>query len=150
MAAALALGAEGVWCGSVWLTTSESECSPLMRQKLIDATTDDTVKTKFFTGKPARYLRSAWVDEWEGESAPEILPNPLHTVAIGRYLERIDKAAASGRFVAVDGPGRLVSKPVGQIVGSLNHERSSRQVVMDMIEECADAVSRLQRILEIE
>lgn len=150
MAAALALGARGVWCGSVWLTTIESECSPLMRQKLIDARTDDTVKTRTFTGKPARYLRSAWVDEWDRSDAPDLLPNPLHTVAIGKYLDRIDTAAASGRFGQQDGPGRLVSKPVGQIVGSLNHQTSSRQVVLNMMEECVAAIDRVQQILELE
>jgi NAD(P)H-dependent flavin oxidoreductase YrpB (nitropropane dioxygenase family) len=150
MAAALALGARGVWCVSVWLTTVESECSPLMRQKLIDAGTDDTVKTKTFTGKPARYLRSAWVDEWGRPDAPELLPNPLHTVAIGKYLERIDRAAATGRYGPEDGPGRLVSKPVGQIVGSLNRQTSSRQVVLDMMEECVEALDRVQQILELE
>lgn len=150
MAAALALGARGVWCGSVWLTTVESECSPLMRQKLIDAGTDDTVKTRTFTGKPARYLRSAWVDEWAREDAPELLPNPLHTVAIGKYLERIDKAAATGRFGPRDGTGRLVSKPVGQIVGSLNRQTSSRQVVLEMMEECVEAIDRVQKLLALE
>jgi len=150
MAAALALGARGVWCGSVWLTTVESECSPLMRQKLIDAGTDDTVKTKTFTGKPARYLRSAWVDEWARPDAPELLPNPLHTVAIGKYLERIDTAAASGRFGPHDGPGQLVSKPVGQIVGSMNSQTSSRQVVLGMMEDCVSAIDRVQKLLELE
>lgn len=64
MAAALALGAKGVWCGSIWLTTIESECSPLVRQKLIEATSEDTVRTRCYTGKPARYFRSSWIDEW--------------------------------------------------------------------------------------
>ncbi len=147
MAAALALGAKGVWCGSVWLTTVESECSPLMRQKLIAARTEDTVKTRSFTGKPARYLRSAWVDEWERDDAPPLLPNPLHTVAIGKYVERIDRAAATGKFSASDGPGRLVSKPVGQIVGSLNAETSCRHVVTRMLEECVEALGSVEAAL---
>jgi len=147
MAAALALGAAGVWCGSVWLTTSESECSPLMRRKLIEAKTEDTVRTRCFTGKTARYLRSAWVDEFERPDAPPVLPNPLHSVATGRYVRRIEQAAASGRFSLQDGPGRLVSKPVGQIVGALNRETSCRQVVLSMAEECVDAIERVRQIL---
>lgn len=147
MAAAFALGAQGVWCGSVWLTTIESECSPLMREKLVEASSDDTIKTRTFTGKPARYLNCSWVDEWAGEDAPELLPNPLHTVAIGRYLDRIDHAAATGRFAAEDGPGRLLSKPVGQVVGLLNQQTSSKQVVLSMITECVDAISYLQQQL---
>lgn len=150
MAAALALGAEGIWCGSVWLTTNESECSPLMKRKLLAAGTDDTVRTRTFTGKHARFLRTAWVDEWESDKAPELLPNPLHSVAIGKYQHRIDKAAASQRFSEHEGPGLLTSKPIGQIIGSLNCETSCRQVVIGMMEDCVEALARVQALIESE
>ncbi len=147
MAAALALGAEGVWCGSVWLATAESECSPLMKRKLIAARTEDTVRTAAFTGKPARFLRSAWVDEWASDRAPALLPNPLHSVAIGKYMDRVDKAAASGRCTEFEGAGLLTSKPVGQIVGSMNSETSCRQVVIEMMQGCVDALERVGRTI---
>ena len=150
MAAALALGAEGVWCGSVWLTTNESECSPLMKRKLLIAGTEDTVRTRTFTGKHARFLRTAWVDEWERGDGPRLLPNPLHSVAIGKYQHRIDKAAASGRFDVHEGPGLLTSKPIGQIIGSLNSETSCRQVVIGMMEDCVEALARVQTLIEAE
>jgi NAD(P)H-dependent flavin oxidoreductase YrpB (nitropropane dioxygenase family) len=149
MAAALALGAQGVWCGSVWLTTGESECSPLVRQKLIDATTEDTLRTRAFTGKPARYLRSAWVDEWESPSAPSILPNPLHSAATDRYIDRIDHAAMSPRARADSGAGRLATKPAGQVIGLINSQSSCRNVVMDMMTGCVDALDGVQERLEL-
>src|SRR5205823_13659784 len=65
IAAAMALGAEGVWCGSVWLTTEEAETQPAVKQKFLAATSRDTVRSRSLTGKPARMLRSAWTDEWE-------------------------------------------------------------------------------------
>lgn len=65
MAAALALGGQGVWCGSVWLTTEESELEPMIRQKLLDATSFETVGTRANTGKSARHLRSGWTSAWE-------------------------------------------------------------------------------------
>lgn len=148
MAAAMALGAVGVWCGSVWLTTAESECTPLIRQKLLRATSDDTVRTKAFTGKAARFLRTAWVDEWEGEGAPPILPNPLHTVATRPYRRRIDHAAESGRLGPDQGAGALVSKPVGQVVGMLNEETSVKAVMTRMSEQCVDVVANMYDSLE--
>lgn len=143
MAAALALGASGVWCGTVWLTTRESECSPIMRQKLVDATTDDTIRTRCFTGKPARFVRSAWVDEWERADAPSLLPNPLHTAATDRYIERIDIAAARPSATMDSGVGRLISKPAGQVVALINSESSCRQVMADMVTQCVDALERV-------
>jgi NAD(P)H-dependent flavin oxidoreductase YrpB (nitropropane dioxygenase family) len=149
MAAALALGAQGVWCGSVWLTTRESECSPLVRQKLIDATTEDTLRTRAFTGKPARYLRSAWVDEWESQNAPQILPNPLHSAATDRYIDRIDRAAMSPRARADRGAGMLATKPAGQVIGLINSESSCRQVLMEMTTGCVDALDSVQERLDL-
>lgn len=148
MAAAMALGAAGVWCGSVWLTTVESECTPLIREKLLRATSDDTARTRAFTGKPARFLRTAWVDEWESEKAPEILPNPLHTIATRPYRRRIDHAAASGRLSPDQGAGALISKPVGQVVGMLNEETSVKTVMTRMSEQYVDVVAGMNAALE--
>lgn len=141
MVAAMALGAVGVWCGSVWLTTVESECMPLIRQKLLRATSEDTARTCAFTGKPARFLRTAWVDEWESEGAPPILPNPLHTIATRPYRRRVDHAAESGRYGPDQGAGALISKPVGQVVGMLNEETSVKSVMTQMSEQYVDVVS---------
>src|SRR5689334_5935578 len=70
MAAAMALGAAGVWCGSVWLTTDEAETHPVVKEKMLAATSADTLRSRSLTGKPARMLRSAWTDEWERADAP--------------------------------------------------------------------------------
>ena len=82
MAAALALGAEGVWCGSVWLTTEEAETHPMVKEKFLAATSSDTLRSRSRTGKPARQLRSAWTDEWESAGAPGPLPMPLQPMLI--------------------------------------------------------------------
>ena len=55
VAAALALGAEGVWCGSIWLTTQESDANPILRKRLLAATSSDTIRTKAYSGKSARF-----------------------------------------------------------------------------------------------
>jgi NAD(P)H-dependent flavin oxidoreductase YrpB (nitropropane dioxygenase family) len=54
IAAAIALGAEGAWCGSVWLTTEEAETDPVVQQKMLTATSSETVRSRSLTGKPAR------------------------------------------------------------------------------------------------
>ena len=150
MAAALALGASGVWCGTVWLTTRESECSPVMREKLVNASTDDTVRTRCFTGKPARFYRSAWVDEWESDGAPPLLPNPLHSAATDRYIERIDIAAGRPAATPTKGAGLLASKPAGQVVGLIKSETTCRQVIAEMLSDCIDALGHISHELDLE
>ena len=80
IAAAFALGAEGVWCGSIWLTTDEAETDPAVQQKFLAASSSDTVRSRSLTGKPARMLRSAWTDAWEEAGAPSTLPMPDQTM----------------------------------------------------------------------
>jgi len=137
MAAAMALGAEGVWCGSVWLTTEEAETQPVVKQKFLRASASDTVRSRSLTGKPARMLRSAWSDEWDRRDAPEPLAMPLQGALIADAQRRIARSAAS-----TPGAEQLASYFVGQVVGRLDRVRPARQVVLDMITEYAEVVPR--------
>ncbi|MCW2943465.1 MAG: 2-nitropropane dioxygenase [Actinoallomurus sp.] len=139
MAAAMALGASGVWCGSVWLTTEEAETLPAVRAKMLAATSGDTVRSRSRTGKPARQLRSAWTDEWDSPDSPGPLPMPLQMIVAEGAMAPIGKAAEAGN----EGARQLVNYFVGQVVGQLNTVKPARQVVYDMIEEFAGALERL-------
>ena len=143
MAAALALGAEGVWCGSVWLTTEEAETHPLVKQKFLAATSSDTLRSRSKTGKPARQLRSAWTDEWDSPASPGPLPMPLQPILIGEASVRIDRAAKD----LSSGAGQLANYFVGQVVGSMNEVKPAARVVLEMVEQFIDAVQRLETMM---
>jgi NAD(P)H-dependent flavin oxidoreductase YrpB (nitropropane dioxygenase family) len=138
IAAAVALGAQGAWCGSVWLTTDEAETHPVVKEKYLAASSSDTVRSRAKTGKPARQLRSAWTDEWEAPATPEPLPLPLQSVLVADAEVRIARSAGSS-----DGARRLITSFVGQVVGQLNETRSTRQAVLDLVEGYIDAATRL-------
>jgi NAD(P)H-dependent flavin oxidoreductase YrpB (nitropropane dioxygenase family) len=143
MAAALALGAEGVWCGSVWLTTHEAETTPVIREKFLAATSADTRRSRSLTGKPARMLRSAWTDAWDEPGAPAALPMPLQSMLIANAQRRIHRVAHKS-----DSPARpLVTYFVGQVVGQMNTPMSSREVVREMVEGCLDTLERMNGLL---
>lgn len=141
MAAALALGAAGVWCGSVWLTTEEASELPIVKEKLLHATSLDTTKVRCLTGKPVRQLKSAWTEEWEREDTPEPLEMPLQSMLINPYQSRIMHAAAKKN--PPQGAAQLVNSPVGQIVGMMNESKPAGQVVLDMVEEFIATNERL-------
>jgi NAD(P)H-dependent flavin oxidoreductase YrpB (nitropropane dioxygenase family) len=140
MAAALALGADGVWTGSVWLTTHESETEPLTQQKMIAASSRDAVRSRGRTGKPARQLRSSWTEMWEQPDTPDPLPMPLQMMISEPALRRVDAVAAKGHEGAKD----LATYFVGQGVGLLDSVRYSKDVVREMAEEMTEAIERLQ------
>jgi NAD(P)H-dependent flavin oxidoreductase YrpB (nitropropane dioxygenase family) len=146
IAAALALGAEGVWCGSVWLTTEEAETHPAVKQKFLSATSKDTVRSRSLTGKPARMLRSAWTDEWERADAPGALPMPLQSALVAQAQHRISRAAATEG----SGAQKLANYFVGQVVGQLDRIRPARQVVLDMMTEYAEVAQRFADQVEEE
>ncbi len=144
IAAALALGAEGVWCGSVWLTTEEAETSPVVKEKFLAASSSDTVRSRSLTGKPARMLRTAWTDEWDGPGSPGPLGMPLQTALVGESQMRINQAAGHPDTKAAE----LATYFVGQVVGSLDRVRPTRSVVLDMVEEFIETIVRLEGLVE--
>lgn len=138
IAAAMALGADGVWMGSLWLTAEENM---LMSQvgattkALLRATSSDTVRARVYTGKPARLLKTKWTQAWEEEGAPEPLPMPLQNLLV---------AEAHQRIMLSNDPD-VVSMPVGQIVGRMNEIRPVADIVTDLVREYDEAVERMER-----
>jgi len=144
MAAAMVLGAQGVWCGSVWLTTEEAETHPVVKEKFLAATSADTVRSRSRTGKPARQLKTAWTEEWDDPATPAPLGMPMQPMLVDEAIRRIDRAASKPG----SGAAQLANYFVGQIVGTMNVSKSATQVVYDMIEEFIDATESLARQLE--
>jgi len=143
IAAALALGADGAWMGSVWLTTTESDLHPVAREKLLKASARDTVRSRSMTGKPARQLKTAWTQAWDGPESPGALPMPLQFMLTMDAIQRIHHYA----HVETSGAKELVGSPVGQVVGRMNSVRPVKEVVYDMMNEFVDAMSRVQTLI---
>jgi len=133
MAAAFALGAHGIWCGSIWHGTRESDLTEDMKQLLYKAKSDDAVQTRSKTGKPGRMLRSKYTEAWVRPDAPKTLAMPWQSVLNVEARLRIDRARALDYMTC----------PVGQIVGRINQESSVKQVIYDILEEFADTMEKL-------
>ena len=137
MAAALALGAEGVWCGSVWLTTTQSEVNPQLKRRLLDANSDDAVLSKVWSGKNCRILRSRFTEAWEEPGAPSTLDYPMQNALKDQYMQRIERY----------GKPELLSYPIGQVVGQMKQETTVRQVFYEMLTQFAEASERFAGLL---
>jgi len=145
LAAALALGAAGAWCGSVWLATREDITPEPVKRKLLAAGSHGTVRSRTRTGKPARQLRSAWHDAWEAPGAPEPLAMPLQVLLAKDAWAVIDEAAAAGHA----GAQELESFFVGQVVGGLTELRPVADVVAGMLAECAARLRTLAGLVDV-
>ncbi|MGW9262817.1 NAD(P)H-dependent flavin oxidoreductase [Gordonia terrae] len=145
IAAAIALGAQGVWMGTYWLTAAEyklgvpegSDKPSTVQQALLKATSRDTVRRRIYSGKPARLLKTAWTDAWDAESAPEPLPMPLQNLLVAEAHARISQA---------DNPD-VVAMPAGQIVGRCNAITPVADLIADLVSEYDEAVGRMNKTL---
>jgi NAD(P)H-dependent flavin oxidoreductase YrpB (nitropropane dioxygenase family) len=136
IAAALALGATGVWMGSAWLTTEEyaiGSTMPALREALLAASSADTVRSRIYSGKPARLLRNRWTEAWSESGAPDPLPMPLQNLLVSDAHSRLMRA----------GDPTVVPMPVGQIVGRMNEVRAVADVMADLVAETSATLKRL-------
>ncbi|GAA3359197.1 nitronate monooxygenase family protein [Saccharopolyspora gregorii] len=139
IAAALALGASGAWMGSYWLATREyaqTTGGSAMQRALVAAGSDDTVRTRIYTGKPARLLKTRWTEAWSEPDAPEPLPMPLQNILVSEAHQRIS---------AAEDP-EVVSMPVGQVVGRMNAVRGVEELMGELLREADDTLARLGRL----
>ncbi|WIW89467.1 nitronate monooxygenase [Sphingobium sp. V4] len=144
MAAAMAMGAAGAWTGSIWLATSEGESSPVLKDKMLAASSRDTVRTRTRTGKPCRNLRSAWTDAWENDPAsPGPLPMPLMSLLSEAALKAADQAAQAGNEKA----RAIVTHAVGQGVGLIERISSAGSVVQDFKRDFLESVEKLNSLV---
>jgi NAD(P)H-dependent flavin oxidoreductase YrpB (nitropropane dioxygenase family) len=143
VAAALALGAQGVWMGSAFLTSAEYDLGhrkpsgvSTIQEALLRANSSDTVRRRIYTGKPARLLKTRWTDAWDAPDAPEPLPMPLQNLLVSEAHQRMNES---------DNPD-TVAMPVGQIVGRMNEIRPVADIIAELVAGFADATERLDGI----
>lgn len=140
MAAALAMGAQGVWTGSLWLTVTESDCPPAQKESYLQATSHDTVRSRAWTGKPCRMLRNEWSNAWDDPNSPQPLGMPLQFMVTAEAVVRGHRYADKAQAVAFN--------PAGQVIGSVREARPVRQVVQSLIDEFLDSVERLDALVD--
>jgi NAD(P)H-dependent flavin oxidoreductase YrpB (nitropropane dioxygenase family) len=142
MAAAMALGAAGVWTGSLWLAVEEAQAEPAQKQSYFEATSEDTVRSRSWTGKPCRMLKNTWTESWEREDTPDPLPMPL------QGMVTFDAVRRTHTYAGVGDTQEVAFSPVGQVVGMIDHAQSSRDVIRDLLTGFVDASAQLSEILE--
>lgn len=132
LAAALCLGATGVWTGTMWLACRESDSDMLIKEKLIASTADDTVYSNAISGFPMRVTKNPWCKEWAKPDAPRVLNSPYQMLLSSNYIQ----GANDNRR------GDLMMEAAGQGVRFVTEMKPARQMVFDMVEEALVALEQ--------
>lgn len=141
MAAAMSTGVQGVWCGSLWLAVEEAAAQPAEKESYLNATSEDTIRSKAWTGKPARMLKNKWTEAWENPDNPDPLPMPLQGMITFDAMRRTSMYAASGSTQEVS------FNAAGQVIGQVKQVESVKDVIFRMINEYLDSIDRLNNLL---
>jgi NAD(P)H-dependent flavin oxidoreductase YrpB (nitropropane dioxygenase family) len=140
MLAAMSMGVAGVWMGSMWLNSVEAAAEPAQRESYMNATSEDTVRSRSFTGKTARMLKNEWTEAWDREDTPDALPMPLQGYLTFDAVRRTHRYAGSGDCQ------KIAFNPVGQVVGQINSIESCRDIVFRLLTEYSDALDHINAI----
>jgi len=141
MAAAMSTGVQGVWCGSLWLAVEEAAAQPAEKESYLNATSEDTIRSKAWTGKPARMLKNKWTEAWENPDNPDPLPMPLQGMITFDAMRRTSMYAGSGNTQEVS------FNAAGQVIGQVKQVESVKDVIFRMINEYLDSIERLNNLL---
>jgi len=141
MAAAMSTGVQGVWCGSLWLAVEEAAAQPAEKESYLNATSEDTIRSKAWTGKPARMLKNKWTEAWENPDNPDPLPMPLQGMITFDAMRRTSMYAGSGNTQEVS------FNAAGQVIGQVKQVESVKDVIFRMINEYLDSIQRLNNLL---
>ena len=139
MLAAMATGAAGVWTGSLWVTVAEAAAEPAQKAAYLRASSEDTVRSRSWTGKTARVLRNAWTEAWDQAQSPDPLPMPL------QFLVAADARRRTERYGGVGNAQAVAMNPAGQVIGQINEIESCRDVIFRLLTEYADALEQVTR-----
>jgi NAD(P)H-dependent flavin oxidoreductase YrpB (nitropropane dioxygenase family) len=138
--AALSLGCQGVWIGSLWLGTVESELSDEMRERLFAAESEDATIAKVMTGKQGRMLNTKYVESWQAPGAPQPLEWPMQSILNGYSYKRAERGRDLDYWTYA----------VGQAVGDMKGQTTVKREFERMLNEYGDALESLLNVSDLE
>lgn len=141
MLAAMSLGVQGVWTGSLWLTVEEAEAEPAQKVSYLNASSEDTIRSRSWTGKPCRMLKNTWTEAWQTEGNPEPLPMPLQGLVTSDGMRR------TATYAGVERTQEVAMNLCGQAIGQINTADNCKGVVFRLVNEYVEALERLNQLM---
>jgi len=132
LAAALAFGCQGVWVGTRFLATTEANIPQWRKEGIVAADESSTIRSRSYTGKPARMIKNEWTETWEkGPLKP--LPMPFQNMMVNQVMRDAGDDT------------RIGGNAAGQVCGLIHDIKPAAEVVREMVEEAAEILERLGR-----
>jgi len=139
LAAALALGAQGVWMGTRFIAATEAHAGGLYKQVIVDASDEDTIITRSYSGKPMRVLRNEWVADWESR------PQDIQKFPMQAMMSH-QAGVMGGIGGQIEGLSRERSAfAMGQGAGGIHDVKSAAEIIADIMAEAEAVIGRMAK-----
>ncbi|WP_334163662.1 NAD(P)H-dependent flavin oxidoreductase [Phenylobacterium sp.] len=142
LAAALSLGAVGVWMGTRFIASREAHAGELYRETILEASDEDTIRTRSYSGKPMRVKKNPYVEDWE-KRPQDIQPFPMQAMishnagvmgGIGGQIEGLDPEKSCFAM--------------GQSAGGVREVLPAGEIVKRIMAEAEAAIDRVSALRE--
>ncbi|MDP1986681.1 nitronate monooxygenase family protein [Phenylobacterium sp.] len=140
LAAALALGAQGVWIGTRFIASTEAHAGQAYREAVVAAEDVDTVRTRCYSGKPMRVMKNPYVEDWETRPQ-DIQPFPMQAM----HSSKAGVMGGIGGQVEGLDPDRSCFA-MGQSAGGVHDIKPAAQIVAEMVAEAEAAIDRMAKL----
>ncbi len=141
LAAALALGAQGVWMGTRFIASREAHAGALYKQVIVDASDEDTIVTRSYSGKPMRVFKNEWVADWESR------PQDIQKFPMQAMLSH-QAGVMGGIGGQIEGLSRERSAfAMGQGAGAIHDVKSCAEIVREIIADAEAIIARLPKLV---
>jgi enoyl-[acyl-carrier protein] reductase II len=142
LAAALSLGADGIWVGTRFIATPEAHTVDGYKEKLVSMAEDDTIVTRAYTGKTCRVVRTSYADEFEAAGGQ---PEPFPMQVFKSMQDGANHLGAEGSPDGLDIDREFM--PAGQGAGGIHELTPAAELVTRFVEEAEQALARAQGAL---
>ncbi|HEY1632293.1 MAG TPA: nitronate monooxygenase family protein [Rhizomicrobium sp.] len=140
LAAALALGAQGVWIGTRFIASREAHAGGLYKQVILDARDEDTIVTRSYSGKPMRVFANEWTADWE-KRPQDIQKFPAQAILSSQA------GVMGGIGGQIEGLSRERSAfAMGQGAGGVHGVKSAGEIVREITAEAEAVIARMAKL----
>ena len=140
LAAALALGATGVWMGTRFIASVEAHAGDLYRQTVVESSDEDTIRTRCYSGKPMRVRKNPYVDDWESRPG-DIQPFPMQAMLSSRTGVM---GGIGGQIEGLDADKSCFA--MGQSAGGVRDVLPAAEIVARIMAEADAALDRVSKL----
>ncbi len=135
LAAVLAMGCAGAWCGTVFIATEEAAQDRRRKERIVEANDESTKVTRLYSGKTMRNITNPLIDAWE-DSGIKALPMGLQSALIAPLLRGADAAGHEDWSMLA----------AGQVSGLVKAIRPAADVLNDMVSDASRLLSEVGRL----